>query len=81
MNRLATVRPIPRVGKINAVLEHLDDANPDEAQTLRDLIKNPAIGHTELADAITMIAREDNLGFSVSEESIRRYRRHRKANA
>ncbi|HCS2945701.1 TPA: hypothetical protein OQU49_004299 [Shigella flexneri] len=53
----------------------MDDANPDEAQTLRDLITNPGVGHTELADAITMIAREDNLGFSVSEESIRRYRK------
>lgn len=75
MNRLATVRPIPRTGKINAVLEHLDDANPEEAQTLRDLISNQAIGHVELADAISMIAREDNLGFSVSEESVRRYRK------
>lgn len=75
MNRLSTVRPIPHTGKINAVLEHLDDANPDEHATLLDLIHNPNVKHTELADAITMIAREDNLGFTVSEESVRRYRK------
>lgn len=75
MNRLATVRPIPHANKIAAVLDHLDDANPEEAATLRDLIANPLIGHTELADAITMIAQQDNLGFTVSEESVRRYRK------
>lgn len=75
MNRLATVRPIPHANKIAAVLDHLDDANPEEAATLRGLIANPLIGHTELADAITMIARLDNLGFTVSEESVRRYRK------
>lgn len=75
MNRLATVRPIPHANKINAVIAHLDDANPEEASTLRDLIANPLIGHTELADSISMIARLDNLGFTVSEESVRRYRK------
>lgn len=75
MNRLATVRPIPHANKIAAVLDHLDDANPEEAATLRALIANPLIGHTELADAITMIAQQDNLGFGVSEESVRRYRK------
>ena len=74
MNRLATISQPPRAG-LWIVLDHLEDAHPDEYETATAHLANPDISATELADVLTMIARDDNLGVTVTEQSIRRYRK------
>lgn len=76
MNRLATINPDHgnRAGLWN-VLEHLEDAHPDEYELACAHLTDPAVSATTLADTLTLIAREDNLNTKVTEGSIRRYRK------
>ena len=77
MNRLATISQPPRAG-LWIVLDHLEDAHPDEHATAIAHLANPDVSATELAEVLTMIARQDNVHATVTEQSIRR---HRKAQA
>ena len=77
MNRLATISQPPRAG-LWIVLDHLEDAHPDEHATAIAHLANPDVSATELAEVLTMIARQDNVNVTVTEQSIRR---HRKAQA
>ena len=74
MNRLAAISQPPPAG-LWIVLDHLEDAHPDEHETATAHLANPEVSATELADVLTMIARDDNLGVAVTEQSIRRYRK------
>jgi len=68
------------VSGLAVVLDHLADAHPDEYATAVEWLHgDPAYyGHQWIADQLTVIAREDNLGVTVDEKAIRRWR---KANA
>lgn len=79
-NRLITTRATHRRGALPTVLDHLADSHPDEHATALAMLQDTHTwGHTEIADALTAIAREDNLGVRVTEKSIREYRRNQKA--
>lgn len=81
MNRLATTTPQPRRSGLATVLEHLADSHPDEHASALAMLADPTWGHTQIADALTRIAREDNLTgpagapVRVTEKSIRDYRK------
>ena len=74
MNRLATISQPPRAG-LWIVLDHLEDAHPDEHATAIAHLANPDVSATELAEVLTMIARQDNVHATVTEQSIRRHRK------
>ncbi len=74
MNRLAAISQPPRAG-LWIVLDHLEDAHPDEYATATAHLANPEVSATELADVLTTIARQDNVRATVTEQSIRRYRK------
>ena len=77
MNRLATISQPPRAG-LWIVLDHLEDAHPDEHATAIAHLANPKVSATELAEVLTMIARQDNVHATVTEQSIRRHRKARR---
>lgn len=80
MNRLATINPdTRRRSGLAIVLEHLEDARPDDHALALAHLANLDVSATDLARALTGDAQDDNLGARVTEKSIRDYRE--KANA
>ena len=82
MNRLAAISQPPRAG-LWIVLDHLEDAHPDDATTVRMWL-SARIGneytyaHQDIADALTDYCKANNLGTGISEASVRRYRKARR---
>ena len=71
MNRL----PTDRRSGLRIVLDHLEDSHPEEHASALGMLRDPTWGATAIADALTLIAREDNLGTRVNEKAVRDYRR------
>ena len=77
---LPTLTPTVNGSKIDAVLAHMDDCNPDDAVTVRMWLTARIGGdytyaHQDIADALTDYCKANNLGSGVSEASVRRYRK------
>lgn len=73
---LPTLTPTVNGNKIDAVLAHMDDCHPDDADRLREYLARPDLyAHQDIADALTDYCRANNLGSGVSEASVRRYRK------
>ena len=73
---LPTLTPTVNGNKIDAVLAHLDDCHPDDADRLREYLARPDLyAHQDIADALTQYARDNNLGAGISETTVRRYRK------
>ena len=73
---LPTLTPTVNGNKIDAVLAHMDDCHPEDADRLREYLARPDLyAHQDIADALTDYCRANNLGSGVSETSIRRYRK------
>lgn len=74
MNRLAAT-PRDNRGALTIVLDHLHDTNTDEHATAINMLNDTAYGPTNIARALTNIARADNLPIKiVNESAIRKYR-------
>lgn len=54
---------------------HIQNEVLTEYGTALEMLNDPAYGNTQVADALTLIAREDNLGVIVNEAAIRRWRK------
>lgn len=75
MNRLAPHSAAPRTQKVARLLDHLDDARPEEAETLREWLDDPTFGDKTIADIVTReICRPDNLGYSIGPLAVRNHR-------
>lgn len=75
MNRLAPHNAAPRTNKVQHLLDHLDDARPEEAQTLREWLANPSWGDQTIAHTVTReICKPDNLGWGIGPNAVRNYR-------
>ena len=73
---LPTLTPTVNGNKIDAVLAHMDDCHPEDADRLREYLARPDLyAHQDIADALTDYCRANNLGSGVSEASVRRYRK------
>ena len=77
---LPTLTPTVNGNKIDAILAHLDDCNPEDAATARMWLTARIGGeytyaHQDIADALTQYARDNNLGTGISETTVRRYRK------
>ena len=73
---LPTLTPTPNGSKIDAVLAHMDDCHPDDADRLREYLARPDLyAHQDIADALTDYCKANNLGTGISEASVRRYRK------
>jgi len=76
MTALPTLTPTVNGSKIDALLAHMDDCHPDDADRLREYLARPDLyAHQDIADALTDYCRANNLGSGVSEASVRRYRK------
>ena len=76
---LPTLTPTPNGSKIDAVLAHMDDCHPDDADRLREYLARPDLyAHQDIADALTDYCKANNLGTGISEASVRRYRKARR---
>lgn len=79
MNRLAVIKPDNR-STLRIVLDHLQDAHPEEWETAWNHIDDRSVSPTNLARALTKIAEDDNLRAGdgkhivVDEKAIRRER-------
>lgn len=75
MTRLATITPdTRRRSGLAIVLEHLEDARPDDHALALAHLANPDVSATDLARALTLEARDDNVNARVTEKAIRDYR-------
>lgn len=75
MNRLAPHNAAPRTGKVQHLLDHLDDARPEEAETLREWLSDPDWPDQTIAKTVTKhICREDRLGYEIGATAVRNYR-------
>lgn len=75
MNRLATITPdTRRRSGLAIVLEHLEDARPDDHALALAHLANLDVSATDLARALTLEARDDNVNARVAEKAIRDYR-------
>lgn len=75
MNRLAPHNAAPRTDKVQHLLDHLDDARPEEAETLREWLADPSWGDQTIATVITReICRPDNLGYVIGATAVRNHR-------
>lgn len=75
MNRLAPHNAAPRTDKVQHLLDHLDDARPEEAETLREWLADPSWGDQTIAKTVTSaICKPDNLGYAIGATSVRNYR-------
>ena len=73
---LPTLTPTVNGSKIDAVLAHMDDCHPEDADRLREYLARPDLyAHQDIADALTDYCKANNLGSGVSEASVRRYRK------
>ena len=73
---LPTLTPTVNGSKIDAVLAHMDDCHPEDADRLREYLARPDLyAHQDIADALTQYARDNNLGTGISETTVRRYRK------
>ena len=73
---LPTLTPTVNGNKIDAVLAHMDDCHPEDADRLREYLARPDLyAHQDIADALTQYARDNNLGTGISETTVRRYRK------
>lgn len=74
MNRLAPHNTAPRTDKVRHLLDYLDDANPDEANTLRAWLADPAWGDKTVADVVTREIAMPDLGWKIGQLAVRNYR-------
>ena len=76
MTALPTLAPTVNGNKIDAILAHMDDCHPEDADRLREYLARPDLyAHQDIADALTQYARDNNLGTGISETTVRRYRK------
>ena len=76
MTAFPTLAPTVNGSKIDAVLAHMDDCHPEDADRLREYLARPDLyAHQDIADALTQYARDNNLGTGISETTVRRYRK------
>ena len=76
MTAFPTLAPTVNGNKIDAVLAHMDDCHPEDADRLREYLARPDLyAHQDIADALTQYARDNNLGTGISETTVRRYRK------
>ena len=79
MTAFPTLAPTVNGNKIDAVLAHMDDCHPEDADRLREYLARPDLyAHQDIADALTQYARDNNLGTGISETTVRRYRKARR---
>ena len=73
---LPTLTPTVNGSKIDAILAHMTDCHPEDAEKLRKYLAHPNLyAHEDIADALADYCRANNLGNGVSETSVRRWRK------
>lgn len=84
MNRLA-IMPTTRTTNLGKLIDHLSDASdgrtrdsngdPTEYGSVLELLANPAIRPTPLAEVLHNIAKQDELGLRIGHRAVIDYRK------